>query len=111
MGVWKASRKLGLGQAKSKSGYEYVVARYYPGGKLQEATPEEFKENVPRPISEKVSSEKLLVKKLVSAGPDLLKAGKELKLKVEIKHPEALLGANEGRHWCPPGCYWNDKKN
>ena len=45
--------------------------------------------------NETVSSEKISVKKLVSAGLDLLKAGKELKLNVDIKNPEAILRANE----------------
>ena len=35
------------------------------------------------------------VKKLVYAGLDLLKAGKTLKFNVDVKNPEALLGANE----------------
>ena len=55
-------------------------------------------ENVLRPISlgnETVSSEKISVKKLVSAGLDLLKAGKELKLNVDIKNPESIERANE----------------
>ena len=55
-------------------------------------------ENVLRPISlgnETVSSEKISVKKLVSAGLDLLKAGKELKLNVDIKNPESIQRANE----------------
>jgi len=87
--VWKNSKRLGLGQAKARSGNEYIVAQYLPAGNYLG----QFKENVPRPISEKVSSEKLSVKKLVSAGLDLLRAGTELKLNVDIKNPEALLRA------------------
>ena len=45
--------------------------------------------------NETVSSEKVSVKKLVSAGLDLLKAGKELKLNVDIKNPEDIQTANE----------------
>ena len=45
--------------------------------------------------NETVSSEKISVKKLVSAGLDLLKAGKELKLNVDIKNPESIQRANE----------------
>ena len=45
--------------------------------------------------NETVSSEKISVKKLVSAGLDLLKAGKELKLNVDIKNPEEIQTANE----------------
>ena len=45
--------------------------------------------------NETVSSEKISVKKLVSTGLDLLKAGKELKLNVDIKNPESIQRANE----------------
>ena len=30
--VWKSSKRLGLGQAKSRSGWEYIVAQYRPEG-------------------------------------------------------------------------------
>ena len=30
--VWKSSKRLGLGQAKSRSGNEYIVAQYRPAG-------------------------------------------------------------------------------
>ena len=45
--------------------------------------------------NETVSSEEISVKKLASAGLDLLKAGKELKLNVDIKNPEEIQTANE----------------
>merc|ERR1712157_15428 len=115
--VWKSSKKIGIGQAnpKGQPDYYYIVVHYQPGGIFKDTTPEEFKENVLRPISlgnETVSSEKISVKKLVSAGLDLLKAGKELKLNVDIKNPESIQRANEtgkeGR-WCPPGCFWKVK--
>ena len=41
------------------------------------------------------TQEKPSVQKLVSAGLDLLKAGKKLKFNVDVKNPEALLGANK----------------
>ena len=41
------------------------------------------------------TQEKSSVQKLVSAGLDLLKAGKKLKFNVDVKNPEALLGANQ----------------
>merc|ERR1712178_517009 len=68
------------------------------------------------PISPPIpSEEKSSVQKLVSAGLDLLKAGKKLKFNVDVKNPEALLGANQpsqesaetGHHICPPRCHWN----
>merc|ERR1711974_369173 len=50
------------------------------------------------------TEEKLSVQKLVSAGLDLLKAGKKLKFNVDVKNPEALLGDKQsqegGNWWC-----------
>jgi len=47
------------------------------------------------------NGEKLSVQKLVSAGLDLLKAGKKLKFNVDVKNPEALLGdkQSQGQNW------------
>ncbi|KAH8313108.1 hypothetical protein KR067_000508, partial [Drosophila pandora] len=42
--VWKSSTEMGHGQAKSKSGNTYVVARYTPPGNMAG----EFEKNVPR---------------------------------------------------------------
>ncbi|XP_032289836.1 Golgi-associated plant pathogenesis-related protein 1 isoform X1 [Drosophila virilis] len=42
--IWKASKELGVGQAKSATGKNYVVARYKPAGNVEGM----FKENVPR---------------------------------------------------------------
>jgi Cysteine-rich secretory protein family len=33
--VWKSSKELGVGKAKSRSGRIYVVANYYPPGNYQ----------------------------------------------------------------------------
>ena len=41
------------------------------------------------------TQEKSSVQNLVSAGLDLLKAGKKLKFNVDVKNPEALLGAKK----------------
>ena len=40
--VWKGSKKVGIGLAKSKNGMYYGVASYYPPGNLQGT----FEENV-----------------------------------------------------------------
>ncbi|XP_017046580.1 Golgi-associated plant pathogenesis-related protein 1-like isoform X2 [Drosophila ficusphila] len=50
--VWKETKKMGYGQAKSKRGITYVVVRYTPTGNM----PGEFKENVPKPIKKRRSS-------------------------------------------------------
>ena len=42
-----------------------------------------------------LTQEKSSVQKLVFAGLDLLNAGKKLKFNVDMKNPEALLGANQ----------------
>ncbi|XP_017130647.1 Golgi-associated plant pathogenesis-related protein 1-like [Drosophila elegans] len=44
--VWKSAKKMGHGQAKSKNGIYFVVARYYPPVNIYG----QFKENVPKPI-------------------------------------------------------------
>merc|ERR1712136_188310 len=52
--------------------------------------PHEDSEEPTKPTEEQSS-----VQKLVSAGLDLLKAGKKLKFNVDMKNPEALLGAKK----------------
>jgi len=44
--VWKNAKKMGIGQAKDKKGYYWVVARYYPPVNVNG----QFEENVLPPI-------------------------------------------------------------
>ena len=44
--IWKESKKVGFGFAKSKDGGYFGVANYYPAGNID--SPEDFKENVLR---------------------------------------------------------------
>ncbi|XP_017130639.1 Golgi-associated plant pathogenesis-related protein 1-like [Drosophila elegans] len=46
--VWKSAKQMGHGQAKSKKGVYFVVARYYPPVNILG----QFKENVPKPIED-----------------------------------------------------------
>merc|ERR1712157_352774 len=67
---------------------------------------------IPSYKQQTIPTEEKSVQNLVSAGLDLLKAGKKLKFNVDVKNPEALLGAKKtsqegGLTWEKErGCHW-----